>query len=297
MYGQFFGNYLLSNSLVTPEQLFEAIHAQSSIHLKLGTLAIHEGLMTADEVEEVILQQTHEDKKFGEIAVEQGYLTNDQVIHLLKAQSPDFLLLGQALVEQGVFSNSDLENIIADYRVKNEIFDLDISEEYGDFQKLFDNFFLVSETPVSKCGKMYMKLLFNNFIRFIGEDFTPISVSECLEYPTDRCVFQRVNGAYSVVTYLDMSSETAIEFASRYTGDEYNEYDDFVKAAMEDFVNLHNGLFAVNVSNDTAHELTLDAPESLDEGLLTFEGLNTYHFTVLYSFGTVHMVLEIIQTC
>ena len=293
MYTQFFGNYLLSKEYVTTEQLFAAMQKQSTQHMKLGTLAIHAGLMTASEVDNIIIQQTHEDKKFGELAIELGYLTNEQVIDLLKSQSPDFLLLGQILVDDGVITNTDLENVITDYRSQNEIADLDMTiENKNDINKLFEKFFLVSKTPISDLGKMYMELLFNNFIRFVGEDFSPLSASACTEFPIDCCVKQEVVGKYSIASYLSMDESTAIEFASRYVGDQFDEYDDYVKASLEDFLNLHNGLFIVNCSNDHSLELSITAPEHIEEPILHFEN-TTYYFPILYSLGTVTFILEI----
>ena len=60
MYTQFFGNYLLEKDIITTEQLLDALQEQSKVHLKLGTLAIHEGYMTAGEVDNIIIMQTHQ---------------------------------------------------------------------------------------------------------------------------------------------------------------------------------------------------------------------------------------------
>lgn len=131
MYTQFFGNYLLEKDIITTEQLLDALQEQSKVHLKLGTLAIHEGYMTAGEVDNIIIMQTHQDKKFGELAIEEGYLTEEQVNALLEAQKPDYLLLGQALIEKGILTNTQFENILIEYQSDNEIYNLDLT----DFQK------------------------------------------------------------------------------------------------------------------------------------------------------------------
>ncbi len=297
MYTQFFGNYLLSKGYVTNEQLFSAMQKQSNEHMRLGTLAIHAGYMTASEVDQTIIQQTHEDKKFGELAIDMGYLTNDQVLELLRSQSPDFLLLGQVLVDEGILTNSDLENIIADYRSQNELIDLDMTQDSHDnIMKLLDNFFIMSETPLSHYGHMYLELLFNNFIRFVGEDFTPLTSEECDAFPVECCIRQRVIGEYEIASYINMDEETAIAFASRYVGDTFTEYDEYVRASMEDFLNLHNGLFIVNVSNDSSLELKISAPEAIDDPIVEFEH-RTYHFPMLYSFGIVHFLYEVVKTC
>lgn len=296
MYTQFFGNYLLSQGFVTQEQLFAAMQKQATQHMKLGTLAMHAGLMTASEVDQIVILQTHQDKKFGELAIEHGYLTNEQVLDLLKSQNPDFLLLGQILVDEGVINNTDLENIITDYRSKNEMLELDMTiENQENISRLFENFFIMSETPVSKLGRMFLELLFNNFIRFVGEDFTPLSSDKIDEFPTECCVVQEVVGEYSVAAYINMDEETAIEFASRYVGDQFMTYDEYVQASLDDFLNLHNGLFIVNCSNDYSLELSITAPDHKENTVLTFDN-DTYYFPILYSFGTVHFILEIKKT-
>lgn len=293
MYTQFFGNYLLSREYVTQEQLFAAIQKQSDQHVRLGTLAISAGLMTASEVDYVVIQQTHEDKKFGELAIELGYLTNEQVLDLLKSQNPDFLLLGQILVDDGVLTNTDLEDIIIGYRSQNEMIDLDmVDESRENIDRLFEHFFIMSETPVSVRGRMFIELLFNNFIRFVGDDFSPLTPELCMEFPVECCVKQEVIGDYSVSSYLNMDEATAVEFASRYVGDQFDVYDEYVQASLEDFLNLHNGLFIVNCSNDFSMELSISAPKRIEAPLIVFEN-RTLYFPILYSFGTVNFILEI----
>lgn len=293
MYTQFFGNYLLSKGYINQEQLFSAMQKQSEVRMKLGTLAIHAGYMTAEEVDYTVIAQTHQDKKFGELAIEFGYLTNDQVLELLKVQGPDFLLIGQILVDEGIISNTQLENIIADYRSQNEMIDLEMTiDNRNILDKLFDNFFIASETSISKLGKMYCELLFNNFVRFIGDDFTPLAISECNAFPVDKCVCQSVEGVYAITSYLNMEESAAIEFASRYAGEAFLEFDEYVQASMEDFLNLLNGLFIVNVSNEESLELSIDAPEQVESEILDFSE-HTYVFPVLYPFGTIHFILEV----
>ena len=81
-----------------------------------------------------------------------------------------------------------------------------------------------------------------------------------------------------------------------YVGDEFDSYDEYVKASLEDFLNLHNGLFIVNCSNTKSLELSISAPAHCDDSLIEFE-YTTYHFPILYSFGTLHFIIEVKKTC
>ena len=135
---------MLQKGIVNQEQLFNAMSRLSQTHIKLGTIAIHEGFMTAKEVDECLYVQTREDRRFGEIAVNRGYLTDDQVNDLLTRQTPDFILLGQNLVEDGIFSYEELERILFDYKNETEIYDLslDVENEEAVRDNMYNLFFL-----------------------------------------------------------------------------------------------------------------------------------------------------------
>lgn len=293
MYAQFFGNYLLSRGVVTREQLLDVLQKKSVTKIKLGTLAIHAGYMTANEVDRIIILQTHQDKRFGELAISEGYMTEEQVTNLLLQQEPDFLLLGQALVEEGIIDNQKLQDLIINYQSDNELDDFNYSKETREtIQHLVENFFVLAERPLSPYEISFFQLLFNNLIRFIGEDFTLVNPSECKEYPTNYCVSQKLNGKFSVRTYLDIPESSCIDFASRYVGEPFSEFDEYVRSSLDDFLNLHNGLFNVNMSNEYALELELDPPVVERNSLLTFEN-ECYLLPIVYPFGTLHFIFEI----
>ena len=293
MYAQFFGNYLLSRGIVTKEQLIRAMQEKSSAHIKIGTLAIHAGYMTANEVDRVIILQTHQDKRFGELAVSQGYLTEQQVIERLRAQTPDFLLLGQFLVDDGIFTIEEFQDIIIDYQSESEIDDFSYSDETIDqIHRMIENFFVLTERALSSNEVSFIKLLINNLIRFIGDDYTPVSPSPCKEYPTNFCVSQQLIGDFSVRTYIDMPQDACIEFASRYVGEPFQEFDEYVRSSLNDFLNLHNGIFSVNMSNERSIELELAPPVTETDELLTFEK-ETYLLPIVYPFGMIHFIFEI----
>ncbi len=292
MYAQFFGNYLLSRNIITAEQLVQGLGQLSTDHMKIGTLAIHEGYMTASEVEQVLIMQTHQDKRFGELAVDLGYLSEDEVLSLLKTQGPDFLLLGQIFVENNIITNQELENLLVDYQSENELIELDITTEQKEsINWLIERFFLAAERPISDLDSKYISLFFNNLIRFIGDDFTPVSPALCPEYPVNFCVMQKISGRYSLQSYLDMDESTAVAFASRYIDDELEEFDEYVKASLDDFLNLHNGIFNVNLSNEHSMELNLEPPEIVERDLLIFDK-PAFLLPVIFPFGTLHFIIS-----
>lgn len=295
MYTQFFGTYLLSGGFVTPEQLFSAMQRQSEEHIKLGTLAIHAGYMTAEQVDATIIQQTHHDCPFGQLAMSLGYLTDEQVSELLSQQTPAYLMIGQALLDSGVLTNTSFESLLLDYYTKNGIEDSQIPiETTSSVRKLFEHFYSGLEAPVTHNGDVYIELLMNNLIRFIGGDFSPLTVETVKDFPINCCVKQSILGEYSVHTFISMDEATAIAFASRYVKEPFEEYDEYVQASLEDFLNLQNGLFTVNVSNDSSIELTLEPPEIITSDKLEFQKI-TAHIPILYPFGQIHFFIELLK--
>lgn len=295
MYNQFFGNYLFSNGYVTKEQLLPALSRQSKALMHVSMLALYAGYMSAQEIEHVIALQDEEGKKFSELAIKYGYLTQPQVMELLNTKAPDFLIIGQLLINDGVFSYREFENILTDYRSQTEFLDLELNEENrNDFHRLVEDFSIISEAAIPDFGKSYLELMFNNFVRYIGDDFSTLPPSLCTEFATECCVSQSIEGSYVVNTYFNMDEATALAFAERYSGEAYVEVDEYVTASIEDMLNLHNGLFIVNASNDNSNELSIGVIEHHPNTIINFEN-TTYLFPICYPFGIIYFIMEIVS--
>ncbi len=295
MFNQFFGNYLFSKGYVTKEQLLPALKRVADEQVHLAMLMLYAGTMSAEEIEDVRIMQKEQGKKFSELVIEQAYMTQDEILSLMGQKVPSFLILGQILISEGVFSYQQFSNILADYRSSNELLELELNSANKDeIGCLIEGFSLLSIPAFTAFGKSYLELIYNNFIRFIGDDFTALPPYVCKEFPTEYCVRQPIHGNYEVDTYISMDTATALAFASRYAGESFTEDNEYVRASIEDFLNMHNGLFIVNASNDHSNELTIGVLESVDDKLLSFAH-TAYHFPICYSFGIVNLVIEIVE--
>lgn len=278
MFTQFFGSYLLNQKLVTPQILGEALEAQKTVRLKLGVLAINAGYMTAEQVEKVHTMQGQVDKRMGDIAVEMGYITSEQVEELLRSQKVGYLLLGQVLVDKGYMSNGEFEKALNDYKKATEM--KDIMKNFYDFKS--DEYSVVYSE--------YMALFFRNIIRFIGDDFTPMQPSIIENYRGQWLAMQQIVGEEQFSVAIDTDQETFIQFASRFAGEVCMENDEFVKASVGEFLNVQDGLFCVNASNERETELDL-MPQCIKENVqLNIEG-KSYMVPVYFPFGTVHILI------
>ncbi len=292
MFTQLFGNYLLNKGLVSSAQLSQALEAQKKTRVKLGVLAINAGYMTAAQVDEAHAEQQRADKRFGDICVEKGFLSATQVDELLGKQGQAHLQLGQALVDSGAMTNTSFADALSAYKAENSLSDVDFNDKSGSkVDELIAKLYSFEGEERSVMLTEYVTLLFKNLIRFIGDDFTPLAPEKIPSARVSFCAEQRIcGGGFDCLTAFDASEQGYIAFASRFAGEQLTDADAMTDAANTEFMNLHNGLFTVNISNDMEKELDLLPPDSVRNG--TVEG-PVYRISVVYPFGTTAFYLTV----
>jgi hypothetical protein len=292
MFTQFFGNYLLDNKLVTIEQLIEVLELESSTHVKLGVLAMNAGYMTADQVDRVHYMQTQVDKRMGDIAVDLGFLTSEQVEELLSKQGTSYLSLGQALVDKGYITNANFELAINAYKQEYKITTEDFTDSQNEkIDLVVGDFYNLGQLKDSEIYIEYIALLFKNIIRFIGDDFAPLKASIIKNHSCYQFAYQKIDGAVNIFSIIEGHEDVLIPFASRYAQEKYTEMDDYVEASVAEFLNLHNGLFTVNMSNNNDIELELE-PQIIDNDK-NIKNLGTaILIPVCFPFGVVNFIIS-----
>lgn len=291
MFSQFFGNFLLNRNLVTPLQLADGIQEVQKIHKKIGELAIRYGYLSEEQVEQIHILQTSQDKRFGELVVECGYISEAEMEKLLALQHNDYELLCKVLIDNKVLTKADCAHALSDFRANYKLDDLDTLTllQTTKINILINDFYDLTRLDNAPVFMKYLTLLFNNITRFIGSDFTPYKEFIMTE-PTNLKYFsQNIKGVFSACSAIYASEETFIGMASRYAQENFTEFDEYVQASICDFLNLHNGLFTVNASNEMQLELMLEPPL---EDACNLDFSNTvYCIPVSFSFGTVNFII------
>ena len=299
MFTQLFGHYLLNKGVVTAQQLQAALEAMANTRVRMGALAIDAGIMTAEQVDAVHAEQRHVDKRFGNIAVDMGYITSDQVCELLAKQQTANIVLGQALIDNGSITNAQFQEALNDYKSSSVFDDSDDSDER--LAKDLTAIFALNEFEDSKFYIDYLLLLVRNVVRFIGDDFA-FSGCKKVGAATYNCLCaQDITGAVSGYTAIGCDEKPFTSIASRYavdSGEEaddaeefglFSEVDEFVEACVGEFLNLQNGLYAVNVSNATNTELDLTPQISARNAEVKLDG--GIAVTLDFSFGSVDFII------
>lgn len=290
MFTQLFGGYLFNQHILNADQLAHTMEAARNTRVKLGVLAINAGYLTAQQVDECHSLQARKDKRMGDIAVELGYITDAQVEELLRSQKSGYLALGQAIVDAGYMNNAQLEEALNSYKASAAITDSDLAQENdGKSGEVLRSYYQISTEDDFDGMTDYIVLLFKNLVRFIGDDFSMLAPEKTEETPGAMTARQDIEGPIRYGTAICADESVMIQFASRYAKESFTENDEYVSASVGEFLNLHNGLFTVNMSGQRSIELEL-MPQTVEAGGYPNAG-NGYIIPVQYPFGVIRFTI------
>lgn len=248
MFSQYFGQYLLNRELISREQLTIALNDQQSVHVKFGVIAVDEGFMTASQVEEVHEKQKQVDKRFGEIAIDFGYLTTNQVEALVANQKQNHLFLAQAIIDRAYMTIEQFGEALKAYKkehsLSNDRFE---AMKRGNIELLVENI-LEGQDEKERYGE-YLSLFAKNMIRFIDDHVYIEVAGQEVTQPDAWVIHQEISGKSPLFTGMTMTDEVLLQIASIHAEEELTEVDELAQASVCEFLNLHNGIYLVNMSN------------------------------------------------
>lgn len=294
MFSQFFGQFLLSKGHLSADELLSVLDETDRTRVKLGTMAISDRMLSPAQVEEIHAIQASEDKRFGQIAIEQGYLTEFQLDVLLTSQKNEHHQMVQVLFDRGIFNLDELDQIMEDYRESNGM-DEDSLEalkngEVDTYVELFLN--LHDAFDIETC-RDYVSLYIKSFIRFVDRNIRFEAIRKVEDYQATYLSTQVLEGTSRIITGIGGSSEAITQLAVHFSQEPEEEVEDIIEDAVGEFLNLQNGLFAVNMS-DKGMELNLEPQIHLTNALLC--GSQTYYvLPVIASWGRTDLVLGLLE--
>ncbi len=290
MFSQYFGHYLLNKGLVTPEQLTDALEYQRSVHLKLGVIAINAGYMTSAQVEQVHNMQKRVDKRFGELAIEHGYITEGMLNDMLSTQKQGHLMLGQALIDRNYFTMEKLQEALDNYKRENGIstrqFNVVRNDDAQEIEQIFQNY---GETLLAKAYSDYVTLLIKNIIRFIDDNPT-VEINQLrTDITSTWYTWQEILGKIAIHTGIACDTKEFVTFAAKFAQEDITEPDELAQASVGEFLNLHNGIFLVNMSNNGV-ELEMQ-PQMVAENYTLSNSGKAYVVSCHMTWGKVDVIL------
>ncbi|PKM93500.1 MAG: hypothetical protein CVU84_15080 [Firmicutes bacterium HGW-Firmicutes-1] len=290
MFSAFFGNYILNKGLVSAEDLSSVLKNQKEVRLKLGVLAINSGFMNATQVQEIHELQALKDKRFGELAIEKNYLSQEQLDLILQQQKSEHLILAQALIDENLMSMSTFEKELLEYKAAHSLTDEQFDAlKDGNVDIVVNAFLSFDDTELAHVYREYVSLIFKNIIRFIDSDVRIEEAQTITSMQSPFMFTQKITGEMEMITSIAGDSETLIAFAGKYADEAFTEMDDYAKDSIGEFLNLHNGLFTVNMSN-IGVELDLTVQTNQENATLKADKI-FYRIPFYLSFGEFDLVL------
>ncbi len=294
MFSQFFGQFLLNKGHLSAEDLLPVLDETAKTHVKLGTMAVSNRLLTPAQVEEIHAIQASEDKRFGQIAIEQDYLTADQLDDLLSTQKNEHHQMVQVLLDRGIFNLEELDQIMEDYRESNALNEESMEAlKNGEVDTYVDLFLNLHESFDAGTCRDYVSLYLKSFIRFVDQNIRFETLRKVEDYQATYLSTQVLEGTTRLITGIGGSADAFMQLAVHFSQEPEEEIEDIMEDAVGEFLNLQNGLFAVNMS-DKGVELNMEPQIYLTNALLC--GSQAYYvLPVIAPWGRTDLVLGLLD--
>jgi hypothetical protein len=292
MYTQFFAGFLLDKGVLSPKTLLEILALHDTAKVNLGTLAVNAGLISEEDAEKVHIEQTHGNRRFGDIALDMGFLTPQQIDELITMQPSPYHIFGYLLYEQEVLSNSSLRSLRKEFETLYHLEDADFYNETEEKMLEIIRTRMPGHPQITDTAANYIVLYFHNLVRFLGDDFLPMSPQILSEYEGELCTIHEVEDAVTIYSVLAMSEKNASSFANRYTHEELYGDEEMIHAALCDFLNLQNNVFLEELPCERESGKTLNPPE-IEKNRKIERTEPLIDFPILTSTGEIHFLFQI----
>jgi hypothetical protein len=281
----------LNQGAIDKETMNKLLDISKKTRVKVGVLAINSGLMTADNVNRVNQLQTQIDKRFGEIAIDEGFLVEPELGILLSVQDSEHLKLSQTLIDENIMKLEEVETYLNQYKstfsLSDDMFD---QLKDGKANTIIDAYLNFNNDTFSDLYKEYISLFYKNVVRFIDSNLRidHVEVIESRQY--DYLIKQDITGPKRIYTGFGGKTEVLVKLASEYADEAFHSLDDYAQDALGEFLNLNNGLYLVNLS-DNGVDMSLDI-QSIQKNHL-IESNKVYCIPFYTSFGRIDLLISL----
>ncbi len=119
----------------------------------------------------------------------------------------------------------------------------------GNIDTLVENILSAKDASLKEKYSKYLALFAKNMIRFIDDQiYFEIASKDVLE-SSNWFISQDIVGEAPLKTGMSMHEEALLYVASVYAEEELSVVDELAKDSVSEFLNLHNGIYLVNMSN------------------------------------------------
>ncbi|MCL2718696.1 MAG: hypothetical protein FWE14_07925 [Lachnospiraceae bacterium] len=249
MVAQIIGNYLIERGIVTRGQMLVLHKERQKVRAKLGLIAISEGYMSPDEVKDIYNEIENDgtltDRAFADIAIERAYLTEGQIRMLSHKQSDNYLCFVQALEKQNIMDIEALNEILNDFPLINNEFQLDDLKS-DDVNRIIPLFLPREAKDYVNAACCAMRFLNHK----VDTNIYPVKAYLTDKFTAANGVFQFARGekeyAYAVVA----RNQEMATLATCYMRERYDGLDEEILDIVSEVVNKISSSYASELSQD-----------------------------------------------
>lgn len=270
MFINLFGKYLVSEGIITSDQLEDIKQEQSKARVKMGLIAVAEKMLTDKQADEINRKQAVEDKRFGDIAIECGYLTLEDVSRLLDLQGNPYMQFCQIVTDKEYLTLEQVENAIAGYQKDNNFSDEMMDGiKAGDLDVIIPIF--VKDEAVSEAAGIAIRTL----NRLISTDLWMDHAYIVEKWECDNSTWQNliIDCEYFSLGFAGWM-DSLLTIAGAYANETFYRVDMDAMDSVAEVVNIINGLYATALSHQGKY-VDLMPPEFFD-GNTELKGTNMY---------------------
>lgn len=148
------------------------------------------------------------------------------------------------------------------------------------------------KSSMNELTRQYIKKLIMDIILYVDSNISLGDIEFYDDYHLDHELSQNIVGVPSAYSAVDGNVKVLTAFAEAYSHLGIAEYDSTCKEVLLDFINLHNGLFVVDLSSNNIAELSLSVPKESEDLQLSsdLKGKITL-IPINFSYGTINFIL------
>ena len=248
MFANIFGGYLVRKKIITEDEFLSIKMMLDKTRVKLGLIAVSEKLMTEEQAEEVNRKQQMLDKRFGDIAVSMGYLSEIQVQRLLALQGNQYMRFCQSAIDKEIMTLEQIEGALDYFKKENGFTFADMeSIKSGDVDRILPLF--LPDIPDGPYLEL-MAITFRCINRLASDDISLKRGYTTSNFRTGAVAMQEIVGDYNVLTAFSGDDKGILAIAEAFAKEFFDEVNVNALDSVGEFINISNGLFATEMSQN-----------------------------------------------
>jgi hypothetical protein len=160
------------------------------------------------------------------------------------------------------------------------------------YTKILESSNYLNVGNISDFVRTYIEKLVYDICMYVDSDFSLGNVEILNTFSGKFELSQSITGIPSAYSCVDGKESALVAFAEEYSHLGITSFDVLAREAILDFLNLHNGLFVVQLSKNNICELSLDAPKqngNYSVDLAQYRSITV--IPVVFKYGTIKFFL------